>query len=61
MSSISPTVLSGVDTQETINRQVPKQDFAKVLKDSLATTTRVLANGVAVASPELDVSRSIVS
>ncbi len=61
MSSISSTVLSGVDTQETTKRQVPKQDFSQVLKESLATTTRILANGVAVASPELDVSRSIVS
>ncbi len=61
MSNISPVVMSGVDSKEISSRQVPKQDFSNVLKESLAITSRTLANGVAVLSPALDVSKSIVS
>ncbi|MGB9600192.1 MAG: hypothetical protein ACP5QK_07870 [Myxococcota bacterium] len=61
MSEVTPTVMSGIDSRESTTRQVPKQDFSKVLKESLATTTRVIVNGVAVISPELDVSKTLVS
>jgi len=61
MSNISSVVLSGIDSKETSSRQVPKQDFSKVLKESISITSRVLANGVAIVSPEVDVSKSIVS
>jgi len=61
MSSITPAVTSGIDNKETTTRQVPKQDFSKVLKESLSITTRTIANGVAVISPELDASKTLVS
>jgi hypothetical protein len=61
MSNITPVVTSGIDTKETSTRQVPKQDFSKVLKESLSITTRTIANGVAIMSPELDVSKTLVS
>ncbi|MCX7945237.1 MAG: hypothetical protein N2746_12085 [Deltaproteobacteria bacterium] len=61
MSNISPIVLSGIDTKESTTRQVPKQNFSKILQESLSTTSRILANGVAVVAPELNVSKSIVS
>lgn len=61
MSEIAPTVMSGIDAKEITTRQVPKQDFSNVLRESLATTTRIIANGVAVVSPELDVSKTLVS
>lgn len=61
MSNTSPIVMSGIESKNTATRQVPRQDFSNILKESLATTSRVLANGVAIVSPELDVSKSIVS
>lgn len=61
MSNVSPTILSGMDIKETSRRQVPRQDFSQVFKESLATTTRILANGVAIATPGLDVSKGVIS
>ncbi len=61
MDHISPVVTSGIDSKEASTRQVPKQDFSKVLKESLALTTRTIASGAAVVLPELDASKTLVS